>query len=146
MPLSLKYIGIYHTVERAGGGYRLTYDKGPWYALFRRQDDPFYAGGGDRIFCFVRIFAPTRFRHRITLNWLQEDPESGRWVRRDRIPLPIQGGRGQGFRGFAYKANYKPGRWRVRVETEDGRVIGEKTFRVRAYTEKRKRRWRTVRS
>lgn len=33
-------------------------------------------------------------------------------------------GRGDGFRTFATKKNYQPGRWRVEIETDDGRDIG----------------------
>lgn len=146
VPLSLKFIGIYHKVERRGDSYSLTYEKGPWYAPFRRQDRPYLAGKGDRIYCFVRIFAPTRFSHKVTLHWMQRDPHSGGWVSRDRIPLDIRGGRDQGYRGYAFKAHYTPGRWRVQVETEDRRVIGKTGFKVRESAAERKRRWKVIRS
>jgi len=130
VPLSLKHIGIYHAVEHGEGGYTLSFEKGPWYALFRNDDRPFYARERDRIYCFVRIFAPVRFRHQVSLRWLQKDSD-GVWVSRDRIPLPIRGGRAEGYRGYAYKGVYSPGPWRVDVETEDGRVIGRARFEVR---------------
>jgi len=130
-------------VEHQDGKYVLTYEKGPWYALLRKDDRPYFAGPQDRIYCFVRIFAPTRFRHRISLHWLQKDA-GGKWVDRDRIPLPIRGGRAEGYRGFAFKARHTPGDWRVRVETEDGREIGHIDFTVKKAQAREKRAWRSL--
>ncbi len=144
VPLSLQFSGIYHKVERKNGEYALTFERGPWYSFMRRQDNPYRARPGDRIYCFVRVFAPTRFKHEIALQWLLKDPESGEWRARDRIPLPIKGGRTQGYRGYAYKARWEPGDWKIKVETADGRVMGETTFRVVADPKKKPRRWKTV--
>jgi hypothetical protein len=77
----------------------------------------------------VRVFAPRRFSHQIYVHW-QKREMSG-WTSRDRIPLEISGGRGEGFRGVTAKAQYEPGRWRVDIETEDGRVLGGETFTIR---------------
>ncbi|MFH2201531.1 MAG: DUF2914 domain-containing protein [Elusimicrobiota bacterium] len=145
VPLEMKFAGIYHKVEHAGKDYVLTYERGPWYAFLRRQDRPFYARKGDRIYCFVRVFAPTRFTHKISLHWLSYDSAQG-WISRDRIPLPIRGGRAEGYRGYAYKEKFQPGRWRVQVETEDGRVLGELPFAVAAARGAGRRRWKTVKS
>ena len=97
---------------------------------------------GDRVHCFVRIFAPTRFRHKVSLHWQRKNRRSGKWFTRDRIPLDVVGGRDQGYRGYAFKARYNPGRWRIQVKTEDGRVVGEKSFRVRLDDGTETRRWK----
>jgi len=52
------------------------------------------------------------------------------WVLQDTIPINILGGRERGFRGYGVKANYQPGRWKVQVETTDGREIGRIYFRL----------------
>ncbi len=41
------------------------------------------------------------------------------------ISIKIVGGREQGFRGYGVKSNYQPGGWKVKVETTDGREIGQ---------------------
>src|SRR4030042_1117358 len=79
---------------------------------------------------FTRIFGPRRFEHQVFLRWELKDPRRNRWIRSDRIPLPVKGGREQGYRGYAYKENYQPGEWRVEVETEDGHVLGGGVFGI----------------
>jgi len=143
VPLEMKFAGIYHKVQRKGGVYELTFVKGPWYSFLKTQDRPYLARKGDRLYCFVRIFAPTRFTHEVTLHWRKR--VKGRWVTRDRVPLKIKGGRAEGYRGFAYKRRFEAGDWVVLVETEDRRVLGELPFQVRADRSKGKRRWKSVR-
>jgi hypothetical protein len=130
VPLSMQYAGIFRSVEPEAGHYRLTYLKPPWARFWQKSEHLFLAREGDRVYFFTRIFGPSRFEHRVFLRWELRDPHRNRWIRSDRIPLPIKGGRDQGYRGYAYKENYQPGEWRVEVETEDGRVLGGIVFRI----------------
>ena len=130
VPLSMPYGGIYHQVQKEDGAYRLIYPQPPWYRFWRRDSRPFLARPGDSIYCFVRVFAPRRFTHQVYMRWSMQDPRAGRYQSSDRIALPIYGGRGEGYRGYGVKSNYEPGRWRVDLETEDGRTIGEVPFSV----------------
>ncbi len=129
VPLAVQDIGIYHGVERLGSEFRLLHLQPSW-KLWHRGDTDFAARPGDRIYCFVRVFAPMRFQDKVYLRWSYEHPQRG-WVSQDAIPLTITGGREEGFRGYAFKANYQPGKWRVGVETEDGRELGRIGFTVR---------------
>jgi hypothetical protein len=130
VPLSMQYAGIFRNVEPQAGHYRLTYLKPPWTRFWQESEHLFLAREGDRVYFFTRIFGPSRFEHRVFLRWELKDPRGNRWIRSDRIPLPVKGGREQGYRGYAYKENYQPGEWRVEVETEDGRVLGGVVFRI----------------
>jgi hypothetical protein len=58
------------------------------------------------------------------MRWSLKNPRTGEYRSSDRIPLPIYGGRGEGYRGYGVKSNYEPGSWRVDVQTEDDRTIG----------------------
>lgn len=122
VPLSISSIGIYHEVRQEGERYALTLTRSKW-RFWQRGDQSFLARPGDKIFCFTSVFSPTRFKERLQVRWTYLDPVIG-WQDADAIPLDIVGGREEGWRGFTMKSRYKPGRWRVRVETSDGRELG----------------------
>jgi len=134
VPLSVQFIGIYHEVvppgarEVADAGdpaprtYELRHQR-PWWKVWQVGDQDFAARPGDVVYCFARVFAPNGFRDAIYVHWWKQRQEGG-WLDRGRTPLVIRGGRDDGFRAFATKKNYQPGRWRVEIETGDGRDIG----------------------
>ncbi len=123
VPLSCEFIGVYHEVAREGGKFKLSHERPAW-KIWQTGDQFFRARPGDKVYVFARIFAPTRFRDQVKVRWSYDDPRLG-WVPYDAIPLSIVGGRDDGFGGYAFKANYQPGRWRVEIETADGRTIGQ---------------------
>jgi hypothetical protein len=130
VPLSLTHVGIYHDVRRVKGGYEVTSTRPRW-KLWQNGDQSFAAKPGDKVYCFFSIFSPGGFKDSIKIRWLYDDPKSG-WTSSDAVPVAITGGREEGWRGYAFKANYKPGDWQVRVETSDEREIGRIHFTVEA--------------
>jgi len=132
-PLSIPFIGVYHAVERTEEGYRLAHER-PWWRFWHNGDQVFRAQPGDRVVVFFRIFSPARFADRVRMRWYWEPGGRG-WLLQDSIPIDIVGGREQGFRGYGFKANYQPGRWKVQVETEDGREIGRVYFTLESVAE-----------
>jgi hypothetical protein len=154
VPLSVQFIGIYHEVvppgrdlvaasgQEAGtvqaslvaGGpseirtYQLKHLR-PWWKVWQHGDQDFLARPGDVVYCFARVFAPNGFRDAIYVHWWLKGQKGG-WVDQGRAQLSISGGRGDGFRAYATKKNYQPGRWRVEIETEDGRDIGVIKFNL----------------
>jgi hypothetical protein len=142
VPLSIQFHGIYHDVRRQDGGYALVYEKPPIRFFWRRESRPFMKRDGDRVHYFVRVFAPARFRHEVVTRWEIQDA-GGVWRTTDRIPLDVVGGRAEGFRAYAVKSNFTPGRWRITTETDDGRAIGTLTFSVRSDGSSEERAWRT---
>ena len=143
VPLSVQFQGIYHEVRREEGAFVLTYEKPPLYLFWRRDSRPFRRRPGDRLHYFVRVFAPTRFQHEVFARWDYRGAEGG-WSMRDRIRLPIVGGRAKGFRAYAVKSNFEPGQWRVTAETEDGRAMAAITFTVKEDQGAAERKWRTT--
>jgi hypothetical protein len=130
VPLSVQYQGVFHNVERHGRDYVLTAERPPFYRFWRTDSRPFHFRPGDRVCYFARIFAPNRFKGTVMIRWEFFDLGAKSYRTTDVIPLPISGGRGEGFRGWAAKGNFSPGRWRVSVETDTGRTIGTLAFRV----------------
>ena len=146
VPLSVQFHGIYHDVRREGAAFALTYPQPPLWSPWRSDSRPFEQREGDRLFYFTRVFAPTGFRHEVMIRWDVWDTALDEWVTTDRIPLSVVGGRGEGFRGTAAKSNFWPGRWRVTVETADGRAIATLSFRVTEDRATGERVWRTIRA
>jgi hypothetical protein len=126
VPLSIPFVGVYHGVERTEQGYVLTHER-PWWRLWHHGDQHFLAQPDDRVYVFFRVFSPARFADRVRMRWFWEPGGRG-WLLQDSIPIDIVGGREEGFRGYGYKSNYQPGRWKVHVETTDGREIGRVYF------------------
>jgi hypothetical protein len=127
IPLSLKFGGIYHQIERIHDEYVLTYEKGPWYAIWKESNDR--VGIDAPVYCFSSVFAPVTLQTTIYHHW-QWRPfdEQTSFITTDRIPITISGGRETGYRLYTMKHRVQPGEWRVNVETEDGRILGQMTF------------------
>jgi hypothetical protein len=127
VPLSLKWIGIYHDVRTEGRETHLSHLRPSW-KFWQHGDQEFLARPGDRIYCFARIFAPRHFKDGLKVRWAYRGSRG--WVPTDAIPLTISGGQEEGWRGIAYKQNYQPGDWEVNIETDDGRDVGRISFTV----------------
>ena len=135
IPLSIKDIGIYHSVVRfENGDYQLKYEDGSWWQFFRDSDDTFHPSTSNSIFCFAQVFAPTRLSTDIFHNWEYYDDTEEHWISHTRLSYPIAGGRDNGFRGYTLIENFRDGKWRCSVETGRGQVLGRETFTIDATT------------
>jgi hypothetical protein len=132
VPLSLQFIGIYHEVatdeDGAHRSYVLKHER-PWWKPWQHGDQDFAARPGDVVYCFARVFAPRGFHDAVFAHWWWRGTRGG-WLDQGRAQLNISGGREDGFRAFATKKNYQPGKWRVEIETADGHDIGAIGFRL----------------
>ena len=117
-------------MHRAGGRYELRFEKGKWYQLFKRSDKEFHYMAGDTVFCFTSVFAPTQLEKKIVHQWQFWNDKRDAWLTSDRLGFRIYGGRDGGYRGYTYKKNIQPGKWRVDVRTEDDLLLGRISFTV----------------
>lgn len=137
VPLSIRFMGVYHGVERTDAGYRLSHERPAW-RIWHKGDQWFSAQPGDKVHVYFRIFSPSRFSDQVRMGWYRYEggaevaPKGRGWVLQDTIPVKILGGRQEGFRGYGVKSNYQPGKWKVQVETTDGREIGRIYFSLEA--------------
>ncbi|MGE8297195.1 MAG: DUF5924 family protein [Pseudomonas sp.] len=86
------------------------------------------------LYAYTSINAPRGLNERIYHVW----QHNGREV--DRIALNISGGRKEGYRAWTHKLNFPAspeGRWRVRVVTEAGQMIGVLRFEVVASAQRK---------
>lgn len=96
----------------------------PGDRLRKLTNNELHASG---LYAFTAINAPRGLKERIYHEWVH----NGKKV--DRIPLDINGGRDAGYRAWTHKRNFPEqaaGRWRVRVVTEAGQMIGMLRFEV----------------
>ncbi|MBI5645175.1 DUF2914 domain-containing protein [Candidatus Kaiserbacteria bacterium] len=135
LPLALKDAGVYHSLQRVGGGYVLEQEHQPlllrllpFPGIFHRTDaSP--SAADNRTYVFAAVFAPTGLSTSIVHEWQYYDSERG-WVTESRITFNIVGGRDGGYRGYSLKSSLHEGKWRVNVLTAYGQTIGRIVFRV----------------
>jgi len=130
VPLALRKGGVYHHVRREGDVYLLHYEPAPWYRFWQRVSPRFHYTEGDTVFCFAAIFAPTQLRTGVQHVWQRYDPDRRAWITQDAIAYAVVGGRDNGYRGYTFKRHVQPGRWRVEVRTETGRLLGRIPFEL----------------
>ena len=128
VPVAVKKIGVYYNVTKSNGDYVGDHLNSDW-KFWNKGSQKFHYRQGDKVVILMSIFSPTRFQDKVFIKWFHDHPTQG-WVLQDTIPLNILGGRDEGFRGFGEKQNYMEGKWKVEVETSDGREVGGIRFTV----------------
>lgn len=129
IPLSMREAGVYHFVGWENSGYRVLAEHQPFFRKVFSGWRIHLAGSG-RVYAFSSIFAPSRLETEIVHRWQYYDENTKKWITTDRLGYPIRGGRDEGYRGYSFKSNVFPGRWRVDMETERGQVVGRLNFRI----------------
>lgn len=131
IPLSLKDGGIYHFVTHSSSGrYTLIGEDIPWYLFFRAYNPTFHRTNAARVYAFSAVFAPTKLNTTIFHRWAYFDKKQGKWIVTDNMRFPIVGGRDGGYRGYSFKQNVFPGKWRVDVVNARGQLLGRMKFSV----------------
>lgn len=131
VPLSLKFKAVYHSIESTGeNSYRGSYEEAVWYNVFETRSRTIHKEETKPIYVFASVFAPTRLKTSIFHSWHYYDSEQVKWIKTDRIQIPITGGRDEGFRGYSKKQNLWPGKWKVVIETERGQRLGQIRFTI----------------
>lgn len=130
VPLSLKNIGIYHSLlKKSDGNYTALYEPSAWWQVWRDTNERYVLGAGESAFCFSSVFAPTNLSVPVYHRWEKLDAQE-QWMTQALVAFPIQGGRDLGYRGYSVKANLTPGKWRCSVETQNGSLVGRLSFEV----------------
>ncbi len=128
VPLSLKDIGVYHSLSRdVAGNYTATYEPPPWYEFWQDTSTTYTYGEGQTAYCFSAVYAPPNFDTPIYHRWEQYDDATKTWNTVFRVSFSLVGGRAGGYRGYSYVV-MTPGQWRCDVETADGQLIGRISF------------------
>jgi hypothetical protein len=129
VPLALTEIGIYHSVARVDGSYRVSYEEPAPHLFWRDTDYTYHRTVNEAAYCFSSVFTPTSLRTKVYHSW-QRKTSDGVWKREGRVGFVLSGGRDRGYRGYTTKFNLQAGEWKCVVETENEQVVGETRFRI----------------
>ncbi|MFA6566485.1 MAG: DUF2914 domain-containing protein, partial [Candidatus Paceibacterota bacterium] len=130
VPLSLKDGGVFHYMERTESGRYFFQDEiKKWHDIFDFYENV-HVKSGESLYFYSAVFAPTRLNTDIIHRWQYYNEASEQWVFSANIRFPIYGGADGGYRGYSEKTNIFPGKWRVDVTDERGRVLGRTRFEI----------------
>ena len=133
LPLVLSDAGVYHSVKRTGADFEARGETEParWRGLFGTHPT-LHIMPGEKLYLYTAVFAPYRLTTAIEHHWEWYDPAIHNWRAQQTVRFNIQGGRDDGYRGYSFRSQPRPGAWRVHVVTLDGRSIGQVRFEVLA--------------
>ncbi len=129
IPLALRVAEVSYGASRLStGDYQVLIDKE------KEKNRSFFSTptvqtSGEPLYFYSAVFAPTKLTTSIVHVWQFYDEPTSSWRTRQRISYPISGGREYGYRGYS-SVLVNPGKWRVRVETTRGEVLGVEGFNV----------------
>jgi hypothetical protein len=127
VPLVKKQMFIAHEVRKSDGKYVARVESPRW-RFWRTSSATFHRRGNEPVYCFTSVFVPTGITTTIRHRW--EVLQNDEWSTTSVVPIRIAGGRQSGYRGYTYKQNVIPGRWRVTAESERGAAIGIVQFTI----------------
>jgi hypothetical protein len=130
LPLTAKEYGVYHSVVRTPGVYTATDEHHSWKVRYLGLSPTFHLPLGAELSVYSSIFAPTKLSTIIVHRWQWYNEALGVWETRATIPYAIVGGRDGGYRGYSTARISFTGKWRVNIETSDGRRIARSVFYV----------------
>ncbi len=134
VPLSIKGIGVYHSISKLpSGDYVGMYEAPAWYVFWRDTASTYTYTSGSEAYCFSAVFAPGSLTTPIVHTWEKYDTDTGKWELQSTFSFPISGGRAEGYRGWSTEV-LTPGQWRCNVETSRGQLIGRIAFSAQVGT------------
>jgi hypothetical protein len=130
IPLSLKELGVYHSVSKLPNGqYALQYEQDSWLDFILSRSHV-HLTSGSPLYVFSAVFSPTKFDTRVIHEWQYYDSKNKKWITSTRVTLGVNGGRDGGYRTYSLKNSVFPGSWRVNVLTPSGLYLGRVSFSI----------------
>jgi hypothetical protein len=129
IPLVVRESKAYHAVQRSGNNYLLKGEQETfWEKVLPGQK--IHIVQGARVYAYTAIFSPKDLNAKIFHEWHHYNGEKNEWETVNNLSFTVTGGRKEGFRGYSFKTNPTPGKWRVYVKTERGQTLGRIVFTI----------------
>lgn len=119
-----------YDVEKENDTFSVTYEQPGLYTFWKSFDETFNYSGADTVYIYTSIFAPADLKKSVLHHWQWFNSETESWNTTDKISYEVTGGRRGGYRGYTFKENIWPGRWKVDVTTGEGLVLGALEFHI----------------
>lgn len=130
VPLSLQNGMVAYDVKKENDTFLVTYEQTSFLTFWKTFDKMFNYSNSDTVFIYTSIFAPSDLQKSVLHKWQWYSPETENWNITDNISYEVTGGREGGYRGFTFKENIWPGKWKVDVTTDNGLVLGVIEFDI----------------
>ncbi len=130
VPLAMETGIVAHNIYIKNNKYVVTYETDDWYVFWRDYRHRFILEPDGSVYVFSSIFAPTDLEKSIFHRWKWFNESADTWEIMDNIGYEITGGRDGGYRGYTFKNNVKPGKWKIEVITEEELVLGIIHFEI----------------
>ncbi|MGJ5642568.1 DUF2914 domain-containing protein [Formosa sp. S-31] len=130
VPLALQTGLVAHKVVKTNNDYYVTYERDDSFLFWRDHRTEFIYLPNEPVYVYASIFAPTALEKGVMHRWEWYNTKTNTWEVKDTIPYAITGGRNEGYRGYTYKNNMLPGKWRVEVLTEEELLLGVIDFEI----------------
>src|SRR3989344_6044394 len=135
LPLSSENSGVYHSVWRVPGAYLAENEiNQPWQVQYLGFSPTLHITSGESVYTYGSVFAPTSLATTIVHRWQWHDSIQKEWITRSSVSYRIIGGRDGGYRGYSSLPICNAGKWRVNIETADGRLIARLPFTIELTT------------
>lgn len=129
VPLVKKELAVVRDLNLGPKVASARIEKPPFWHFWSRSEATIHQRPGESVHCYASIFAPSGLKTKVVIQWYYDDPQKG-WTKDLTTGVNMRGGREAGFRTWSNKQFFKPGKWIVAVETENGRVIAKTHFHV----------------
>ena len=130
LPLSAAETGVYHSVWNIPNAYFANAETNPWFVRYLGFTPTLHIAHGETLSAYSSVFAPTSIKTKIVHRWQWYDQIEKKWITKAIVSYSIFGGRDGGYRGYSTARMNEIGKWRVDVETTDGRLIARLPFKV----------------
>lgn len=130
VPLSLQSGMVAYNVEKQEQDFMVSYEPAAILNFWKTYDKTYNYTTGDTVYVYTSIFAPADLKKSVQHEWRWYEDKTEEWKTTDVISYEVTGGRKRGYRGYTFKRNIWPGRWRINVTTGEGLVLGRIDFTI----------------
>ena len=136
VPLVLKESYICKDFSNENGNYQCQAERQSLLRALGFGGDVIHTVEGEKIYNLSAVFAPTQITVDLEQRWWLWNGQLGSWLASGVVPLPMVGGRKEGWRTYSYiQASSQAGDWKVETALKDGAVLSVAYFTAKDQVE-----------